>query len=345
MLLVVVACGPAKHLRARGLAPAPTTAQALDAARRVIGVEIDGLQALADGVDAAFARAVERLAAHKEKGRAVLCGVGKSGHVARKIAATFASTGTPAHFVHPTEASHGDLGMISQDDTVIALSRSGETKELADVVAFCRRYAIPLIAMTTQPDSLLGRAASIVLTLPDAAEACDVTQAPTTSTTLQMALGDALAVALLERRGFTATDFRAFHPGGTLGAALAKVSDLMHTGDERPLVPDTARMAEAITVMSDKTFGCVGVLDAQGRLAGVITDGDLRRHLGDGLLARPVGDVMTRNPRVIAPDELAVAAMRQMTGVTPNVTVLFAVDDGRPVGVIHMHDLLRAGLG
>ncbi len=322
---------------------AAADAEALAAARRVIDVEVEGLRALSAGIDEAFARAVARLAAHK--GRSVLCGVGKSGHVARKIAATLASTGTPAQFVHPAEASHGDLGMITTEDTVIALSRSGETKELADVVAYCRRFGIPLIAMTARPQSMLGRAADIVIALPDAAEACGVTQAPTTSTTLQMALGDALAVALLERRGFTASDFNAFHPGGSLGAALAKVADLMHSGDAMPLVGEDAPMSEAIVAMTAKSFGCVGVLDADGGLAGIITDGDLRRHMDASLLTRRAGDVMTRNPRTTAPDALAADALRRMTGESPKITVMFAVDDARPVGIIHMHDLLRAGVG
>jgi arabinose-5-phosphate isomerase len=324
-----------------------TTADAaLAAARRVLAVEIKGLEALSAVVGVSFAQAVERLASHASKGRAILCGVGKSGHVARKIAATLASTGTPAQFVHPTEASHGDLGMITTDDTVIALSRSGETKELADVVAYCSRFGIPLIAMTAKPASMLGRAAQIVLALPDAAEACAVTNAPTTSTTLQMALGDALAVALLERRGFTASDFNAFHPGGSLGAALSKVADLMHTGAEIPLVAETAPMSEAIVVMSEKTFGCVGVVARDGGLAGVITDGDLRRHMKDaGLLAKRSADVMTRKPRVTSPDALAADALRRMTGQAPKITVMFAVEDGKPVGIIHMHDLLRAGVG
>ncbi|MEP7117617.1 MAG: KpsF/GutQ family sugar-phosphate isomerase [Acidobacteriota bacterium] len=316
----------------------------LAVARRVIEVEIAGLLALADVLDESFARAVDRLAAHATTGRAVLCGVGKSGHVARKIAATLASTGTPAQFVHPTEASHGDLGMITSNDTVIALSNSGETKEMADVVAYCHRFGIPLIAVTVQPDSMLGRAASIVLRLPDAPEACGVTQAPTTSTTLQMAIGDALAVALLERRGFTADDFVAFHPGGTLGAALLKVSELMHAGDECPLVGHDALMAQAIQVMSAKGFGCVGVVDGYGHLAGVVTDGDLRRQISDGLLTRTAAQVMTTRPRTIAPDALAGDALHAMTGQMPRVTVLFVVAEGAPVGLIHMHDLLRAGL-
>ncbi len=313
-------------------------------ARRVIDVEVTGLRALSDLLDDGFARAVERLSAHADRGRVVLCGVGKSGHIGRKIAATLASTGTPAQFVHPTEASHGDLGMITTDDTVIALSRSGETKEMADVVAYCRRFGIPLIAVTMHPDSMLGRAADIVLRLPDAPEACGVTQAPTTSTTLQMALGDALAVALLERRGFTASDFVAFHPGGTLGAALMKVSDLMHDGTECPLVGHDALMSEAIRVMSAMGFGCVGVLAPDGTLAGVVTDGDLRRKISDGLLTRPAIEIMTRGPRTIGPDALAGEALRAMTAQPPRVTVLFVVADEKPVGLIHMHDLLRAGL-
>jgi arabinose-5-phosphate isomerase len=323
--------------------PDVSSAAALAAARRVIEVEVDGLRALSAAIDDAFARAVDRLAAHK--GRSILCGVGKSGHVARKIAATLASTGTPAQFVHPTEASHGDLGMISQDDTVILLSRSGETKELADVVAYCRRFGIPMIAMTAKPGSMLGRAVDIVLTLPDAKEACGVTHAPTTSTTLQMALGDALAVALLERRGFTASDFNAFHPGGTLGAALSKVADLMHAGEAMPLVHEGALMSEAIVVMSAKSFGCVGVLDGEGRLAGVITDGDLRRHMDAALLTRSAADVMTRKPRTTSPDALAGEALHRMTDEKPQITVMFAVEEGQPLGIIHMHDLLRAGVG
>ncbi len=320
------------------------TDAALTVARRVIDVEVAGLRALSDVLDDAFTRAVDRLAAQTSRGRAVLCGVGKSGHVARKIAATLASTGTPAQFVHPTEASHGDLGMITSHDTVIAVSNSGETKEMADVVEYCGRFGIPLIAITVQPDSMLGRAATIVLRLPDAPEACGVTLAPTTSTTLQMALGDALAVALLERRGFTASDFVAFHPGGTLGAALMKVADLMHGGDACPTVSNDTLMREAIRVMSDKGFGCVGVVDSRGQLEGIVTDGDLRRQLGDGLLARPVGEIMTRGPRTIGPEALAGEALRAMTSRSPRVTVLFVVSGGVPVGLIHMHDLLRAGL-
>jgi len=310
--------------------------------RRVIDVEIAGLQALGDSIGESFERVVERLMSHS--GRTILSGLGKSGHVAGKIAATFASTGTPAQFVHPTEASHGDLGMITTDDTVIALSRSGETKELADIVAYCRRFSIPLVAITANATSMLGRAATIVLELPDTPEACGVTRAPTTSTTLQMALGDALAVALLEKRGFTASDFGDFHPGGTLGAALMQVRELMHAGDAAPLIGEGALMSDAIVEMSAKGFGCVGAVDDAGRLTGVVTDGDLRRHMGDGLLARAVRDVMTIDPRTTEPSALAVDALRRMTGDAPKVTVLFAIEDDRPVGLIHLHDLLRAGL-
>jgi len=315
---------------------------ATDVARRVIGVEIAGMQALADGIGDSFDRVVERLLSHG--GRVILSGVGKSGHVAGKIAATLASTGTPAQFVHPTEASHGDLGMITTDDTVIALSRSGETKELADIVAYCRRFSIPLVAITVNAESMLARAATIVLQLPDAPEACGVTRAPTTSTILQMALGDALAVALLEKRGFTASDFGDFHPGGTLGAALIQVRELMHGGDATPVIGQGAPMSEAIAEMSAKGFGCVGAVDDAGRLTGVVTDGDLRRHMRDGLLARAVRDVMTVNPRTTRPDALAVDALRRMTDEAPKVTVLFVIEEDRPVGLIHLHDLLRAGL-
>ncbi|MCG8440247.1 MAG: KpsF/GutQ family sugar-phosphate isomerase [Caulobacterales bacterium] len=314
----------------------------LEAARRVIAMEIDGLKALSAALTTEFPRAVELL--HDRPGRIILSGIGKSGHVARKIAATFASTGAPAQYVHPSEASHGDLGMIAPEDAVIMLSKSGENRELGDVIAYTSRFSTPLVAMTANPASLLGRAADIVLALPDAPEACVETRAPTTSTTMMMALGDALAVALLERRGFSAERFRIFHPGGALNAALAKASDLMHGGEELPLVAIDAEMSQALIEMTAKGLGCVGVLDADGRLAGIVTDGDLRRHMGPDLVSRRVGDVMTGGPRTVAPSALAADAMRLMTAVEPRVLVLFVVEDARPVGVIHMHDLLRAGV-
>jgi len=316
--------------------------KAIRAAQRVLSIEADALIQMSQALDGAFDAAVERIAA--SPGRAVLAGVGKSGHVARKIAATLASTGTPALYVHPTEASHGDMGMITRDDVVIALSRSGETQELNDLIAYCRRFEIGLIGMTARPDSALGKASDIVLLLPDAPEACAETRAPTTSTTLQIALGDALAVALLERAGFTAEAFRQFHPGGALGARLQTVGDLMHGGADIPLVDQDTAMGEALIVMSEKGLGALGATDAEGRLAGIVTDGDLRRHMDAGLVSRPVSDVMTAGPKTVAPGDYAADALRTMTAREPRITVLFAVEDGKPVGILSIHDLLRAGL-
>lgn len=309
--------------------------------RRVLRAEANGLAALADTLGPSFAEAVERLAG--VKGRIVCTGVGKSGHVARKIAATLASTGAPSIFVHASEANHGDLGMITPEDVVLALSKSGETRELTEIVAYAKRFGISLIGVTVAGDSPLGRAADIALVLPDAPEAADGLDAPTTSTTLQMAIGDALAVALLEKRGFTPHDFRVFHPGGKLGAALRTVRELMHMGDELPLVEPGATMREALLVMTEKRFGCVGVCGADGRLQGVITDGDLRRHM-DHLLDHTAAEVMTRNPKVVAPVALAAEALKLMSEPPPLVTVLFVVEDGRPAGILHVHDLLRAGV-
>ncbi len=289
---------------------------------------------------------MERLAAIE--GRVVVSGMGKSGHIARKIAATLASTGTPALFVHPAEASHGDLGMIVAGDAVLLLSNSGETPELADLIAHCRRFALPLIAITTEPASTLAKQADTVLLLPKMPEACPMGLAPTTSTTMQLALGDALAVALLRRRGFTAADFRQFHPGGKLGARLKRVAELMHTGEAVPLVSPETRMDDALLVMTEKRFGCVGVIDGAGRLIGIITDGDLRRAMGADLLTRRAGEIMTAQPRTIAPSALAAEALHQMSGRAPPITTLFVVDpeagDGRPLGILHIHDLLRAGV-
>ena len=312
----------------------------LSVGRRVLIAEAEALSMMADALGEAFAQAVEILA--RAEGRIVLTGIGKSGHVARKIAATFASTGAPAMFVHAGEASHGDLGMIGAGDVILALSKTGETRELADTLAYAKRYAIPLIAITAAPDSALGRAADLVLQLPDAPEATGALNAPTTSTTLQIALGDALAVALLERRGFTPQDFGVLHPGGKLGAMLRTVGDLMHQNEELPLVPPDASMAEALVEMTGKRFGCVGVVE-DGRLAGIITDGDLRRHM-DGLMGHAAGEVMTRAPRVVTPDTLAAEALRLMSERAPAVTVLFVVEGERPVGILHVHDLLRAGV-
>ena len=308
-------------------------------ARRVLRTEADALLRLAEELDGPFSLAVEQV--FGLKGRLVCTGVGKSGHVARKIAATLASTGTPALFVHAAEASHGDLGMITPDDAVLALSKSGEARELADVVAYAKRFAIPLISMTARADSALGRAADLLLLMPDAAEAAQAVDAPTTSTTLQMALGDALAVALLERRGFGASEFKLYHPGGKLGAALRTVGELMHGRSELPLVGRAASMSETLLTMTEKRFGCAAVVDAEGRLEGIITDGDLRRHMG-ALMGHSAAEIMTPAPRTLGPQALAAEALRVMN--EGRITVLFAVEQGRPVGILHIHDLLRAGV-
>ena len=320
---------------------------AVASAREVLRIEADALGLLDRALDGplgdAFELAVERIAAGT--GRVAVSGIGKSGHVGRKIAATLASTGTPSLFVHPAEASHGDLGMVLEGDVLLLISRSGETAELADLIAHSRRFAIPLLALTGDEASTLARAADIAMVLPPAVEACPMGLAPTTSTTLQMALGDALAVALLRRRGFTAQDFGLFHPGGRLGARLKRVRALMHGGEAVPLATPETPLPEAVVLMTQKAFGCVGVLDRGGRLDGIVTDGDLRRALDRDVRTLSVGDVMTRNPRVIDADRLAVEALRLMNDGPRPVTSLFAIDHARrPVGILHVHDLLRAGL-
>jgi arabinose-5-phosphate isomerase len=316
-----------------------TAFDAIAVGRRVLATEAQALGLMADGLGEAFMAAVETI--FTAKGRVVLTGVGKSGHVGRKIAATLASTGTPAMFVHANEASHGDLGMIGVDDVVLALSKSGEVKELTDVIHYAKRFGVPLLAMTASAGSALGKAADILLLLPDAPEATDGVNAPTTSTTLQIALGDALAVAVLERRGFTADDFRIYHPGGKLGAMLRTVADIMHGAADLPLVGPQIPMPQALLVMTEKRFGCVGVQDQAGQLSGLITDGDLRRHM-DGLLGLTAEQVMTAKPRTIGPDMLAAEALRLMNEW--RITVLFVVEAGKPVGILHIHDLLRAGV-
>jgi arabinose-5-phosphate isomerase len=325
----------------------------LRSAARTLELECEGLTALRAALDAglgpAFAAAVATLAA--ARGRVIVTGIGKSGLVGQKLAATFASTGTPAFFVHPTEASHGDLGMIKPEDAIVALSWSGESVELGNIVTYSRRFKVPLIAVTSRVGSTLARHADVVLALPQAREACPHGMAPTTSTTMQVAIGDCLAIALLEHRGFTAHDFKVFHPGGSLGAQLTFVSDVMHTGDSLPLVPEGKPMAEAIVTMTEKSFGCLGVVDAQGRLVGMITDGDLRRHMGPSLLQARVEEIMTREPKTLPPDTLASAALEQINSLKrgdatrpPGVTQMFIVEGGRPVGIVHVHDLLRLGV-
>lgn len=317
---------------------------AVSAAVRTLLTESAGLDrlrtAIAGSLSNAFTDAVARI--ERSRGRVIVTGVGKSGHVGQKMAATFASTGTPAFFVHPTEASHGDLGMITPEDVLVVLSWSGETVELKNILTYSRRFAVPLIAITSRRESALGQNADVVLELPRASEACPHGLAPTTSTTMQLALGDCLAIALLEAKGFTARDFREFHPGGSLGASLKHVADLMHTGDSLPLASADDCMDAALVTMTMKAFGCLGIVEADGSLAGIITDGDLRRHMGPDLLGRTTREIMTRNPKTTSPDTLASAALEMMNA--SRITALFVVKDGRPAGVVHVHDFLRAGI-
>jgi len=314
----------------------------LECARRVLAAEAEALTILSNRLGAEFPRALDTLT-RDHGGRVIVTGMGKSGHVGRKIAATLASTGTPAMYVHPAEASHGDLGMVTKLDAVLALSNSGETSELTDIVTYTRRYEIPLVAITSRTESSLAEAADVALILPDVGEACPMGLAPTTSTTMMLALGDALAVALLERKGFSSADFQIYHPGGKLGRQLMKVADLMHQGDSVPLVDPARPMSDVLLVMTQKSFGCVGVVDAGGVLYGIITDGDLRRHMEGDLLARRAGEVMTHAPLTIRPGILAAEALRVMN--EKKITSLFVVDEAkRAVGILHLHDCLRAGV-
>ena len=312
----------------------------LSSARKVLKTEQDALAALADSLDGPFVEALDLI--EQASGRVVITGMGKSGHVAHKIAATLASTGQPAFFVHPGEASHGDLGMVQQDDVVIALSNSGETTELSDIIAFTRRYRISLIGMTGRAGSTLAEAADVALVIPNSPEACPMGMAPTTSTTVMLALGDALAVCLLERKGFTAQDFRNFHPGGKLGQRLLKVADLMHAGEQMPLIGEDMPMSEALLVMTAKSFGVVGVTDADGKMLGVITDGDLRRHMSKDLINQRAGDVMTPGGVTVRPSQIASEAVAIMN--ERKITALFCVEDEKPLGILHIHDCLRAGV-
>src|SRR5918995_6992075 len=312
-------------------------------ALRTVATEQAGVAALAaaleNGLTEPFAHAVDMVS--QIEGRVIVTGVGKSGHIGSKIAATLASTGTPAFFVHPAEANHGDLGMIARDDAIVAISWSGETSELKGIIAYSRRFLIPLIAVTAGHASALARQADVVISLPRAAEACPHGLAPTTSTLLQLVVGDALAIALLEARGFTPDHFRTFHPGGQLGANLTQVREIMHTGDELPLVRLGSGMQEAVREISRKGFGCVGVVAADGALEGVITDGDIRRHLGSNLLAMTVEEVMTRAPKSVGPETIVATALQTIN--SSSITSLMVVEDGRTIGLVHLHDLLRIG--
>jgi arabinose-5-phosphate isomerase len=325
--------------------PRPAAANShIASALRTLDTEAEGIAALAaamaDGLGAPFVAAIETIRA--ARGRVIVTGMGKSGHVARKIAATLASTGTPAFFVHAADASHGDLGMITSDDVMLALSWSGETEELKDLINYSRRFRIALIAVTVNAASTLGKAADIVLALPATREACPHNLAPTTSSLMQLALGDALAIALLESRGFTAIDFGVFHPRGKLGAVLKFVREVMHPGAAVPLIKRGAPMSEAIVEMSAKGFGCVAVIEPSGKLAGVITDGDLRRHMRADLLQAQVDAVMTVSPKTVRPDQLASEALQILN--SSKITALIVVEADRPVGIVHFHDLLRAGV-
>jgi arabinose-5-phosphate isomerase len=322
----------------------PDRQASIASAMRTVNTERSGIEALTaaldNGLAEPFAEAVELLAGIN--GRVIVTGVGKSGHIGSKIAATLASTGTPAFFVHPSEANHGDLGMIARDDVILAMSWSGETAELKGIVAYARRFSIPLIAVTAGENSALARESTVVLNLPRAPEACPHGLAPTTSTLLQLVIGDALAVALLEARGFTADHFRTFHPGGQLGANLMRVAEIMHSGEEMPSVPVGTSMSEAITELSRKRFGCVCVVDDDGKLAGIITDGDLARNLHRNLGELAVDDIMSRKPKTVQPQMLASAAIAVLND--NNISALVVVEDARPVGVVHFHDLLRIGV-
>jgi len=326
--------------------PNPPAQRHVEAAQRVLDCAREAIEALGRSLDGNFSRAVDVVL--ESKGRVIVSGMGKSGHVARKIAATLASTGTPAHFVHPAEASHGDLGVVTRADTLLILSNSGETAELSDLITFAKRFSVPLIGIAAREDSALLRAADVPLLLPRTKEACPMGLAPTTSTTLMLVLGDALAIALMERRGFTHDQYRELHPGGSLGKSLIRVGDIMHRGQELPLVQETAPLREALAVMTAKGFGCTGIVDAEGRLIGIFTDGDLRRSVNrlDPDLA--IRALMITAPKTAAPADLAAQALAFMNGHAPKLNVLFVLDPSdvsrKPVGILHLHDCLRAGL-
>jgi arabinose-5-phosphate isomerase len=326
------------------MAQSSGTDAAIESALRTLDAEGSGIAAitvaLQSDLRAPFAAGVDLI--RNAKGRLIVTGLGKSGHIGRKIAATFASTGTPAFFVHAAEASHGDLGMITPEDVILALSWSGEQPEMKNLITYAKRFRIPVIAMTAERESSLAKAADVALTLPKAREACPHNLAPTTSSLMMLALGDALAIALLEGRGFTSVDFSVLHPGGKLGALLKYTRDLMHTGDAVPLKPLGTKMSDALVEMTSKGFGCVGIVDTRGHIAGIVTDGDLRRHMGPDLMSAVVDEVMTRNPKTIDRDVLAGEALEILN--SSKITTLIVTDANKPVGIVHLHDFLRAGV-
>ncbi len=317
----------------------------IESARRTIDKEVDALRIMESELDSSLTEALDMIQA--AKGRVIVTGMGKSGHIGNKIAATLASTGTPSFFVPPAEASHGDLGMLTDDDVVLAISNGGESKELSDILIYCKRYGIPLISMTKNPDSTLGKAGDIILRLPDAGEACPLGMAPTSSTTATLVLGDILAIALMERKGFSKNNYKQRHPGGKLGALLQKVSDLMHRGDEMPILNEHAALRQIILTMSSKMLGCVGIVNENGELSGMITDGDLRRamvnSLDNDLFEKNAEDIMTKNPKTTSPDTLVAEAVNIMNNTGKGITQLFVIENNKPIGIIHMHDCLRAG--
>ena len=332
--------------KSRAAKPLPTdpAGAAIQSALRTLEAEASGVSALAvalqNGLGSPFARAID-LMLHG-KGRVIITGLGKSGHIGRKIAATFASTGTPAFFVHAAEASHGDLGMITADDIIVAISWSGEQPEMKNLITYAKRFRIALIAITADGNSTLGKAADVALTLPKAREACPHNLAPTTSSLMQLALGDALAIALLEGRGFTSVDFSVLHPSGKLGAMLKLVRELMHTGDAVPLKPLGTSMSEALVEMTSNNFGCVGIVDREGSIVGIITDGDLRRHMRPDLITAPVDEIMTKNPKTIGPEMLASEALEILN--SGKITTLIVTSGRKPIGILRLHDLLHAGV-
>ncbi len=314
----------------------------IEVAKQTINREIEALKVMENNLDETLSKALDLL--QNTKGRVIVTGMGKSGHIGSKIAATMASTGTPAFFLHPSEASHGDLGMITADDVVIAISNSGESKELSDILVYCRRFSIPLIAITKNKDSSLGKNSDLVLLLPDNKEACPLGLAPMSSTTATLVMGDILSADLMVRKGFTEEDFKLRHPGGKLGSILRHVSDIMHTGDEMPLIGKNAIMQDALMTMSEKMLGCVGIVNEQGELEGMITDGDLRRWMSPDLITENVCKVMTKNPRTINADALIAEAVNVMNTTGRGITNMFVTENKKPIGIIHIHDCLKAGV-
>ena len=311
-----------------------------NSAYRTIDMEIEAIQKLKTSLDDSLTRALDIM--QNAKGRIIITGMGKSGHIGKKIAASLASTGTPSFFVHPAEASHGDLGMITEDDVVIAISNSGESKELVDILNYCKRFGIALISITKNEESSLGKAGDVVLKLPNNGEACPLGLAPTSSTTVTLVLGDILTTGLIQRRGFTKADFNDRHPGGKLGSILQKVSDLMHTDSAMPILEENADMQRVLLEMTSKRLGCVGFINEKEELTGILTDGDLRRCLSPDVLEKKALDVMTKNPKTVSKDTMASAAMKIMHD--KKITNLFVLENNKPIGVIHIHDLLSNGV-